>query len=51
QVIPGIYAAGEIIGGTHGNNRLGSNAVAAAVTHGFMIGYYTATGNPAPFLR
>ena len=51
QVIPGIYAAGEIIGGTHGNNRLGSNAVAAAVTHGFMIGYYTATGNLAPFLR
>lgn len=28
QVIPGLYAAGEVTGGVHGGNRLGGNAVA-----------------------
>ncbi|PAF44366.1 flavocytochrome c [Helicobacter sp. 11S02629-2] len=27
QIIPGFYAAGEVTGGRHGYNRLGSNAV------------------------
>merc|ERR1712214_265660 len=26
QVIPGLYAAGEVAGGVHGNNRLGGNS-------------------------
>ena len=28
EVIPGLYAAGEVTGGVHGGNRLGGNAVA-----------------------
>lgn len=28
QVIPGLFAAGEVTGGIHGNNRLGGNAMA-----------------------
>ena len=28
QVIPGLYAAGEVTGGVHGGNSLGGNAVA-----------------------
>ena len=27
NVIPGLYAAGEITGGIHGSNRVGGNAV------------------------
>merc|ERR1711935_1256936 len=26
QAIPGLYAAGEVAGGVHGNNRLGGNS-------------------------
>ena len=28
QAVPGLYAAGEVTGGVHGDNRLGGNAVA-----------------------
>ncbi len=28
EIIPGLYAAGEVTGGIHGANRLGGNAVA-----------------------
>ena len=34
QVIPGLYAAGEVTGGVHGANRLGGNAVADIVVFG-----------------
>ena len=27
DVIPGLYAAGEVTGGIHGGNRLGGNAI------------------------
>ena len=27
QIIPGLYAAGEVTGGIHGGNRLGGNAI------------------------
>ena len=27
EVIPGLYAAGEVTGGIHGGNRLGGNAI------------------------
>merc|ERR1712139_534473 len=33
-VIPGIYAAGEIAGGVHGNNRLGGNSLLDCVVFG-----------------
>ena len=34
NVIPGLYAAGEVTGGFHGSNRLGGNAVAEVLTTG-----------------
>ena len=34
EVIPGLYAAGEVTGGVHGANRLGGNAVADIVVFG-----------------
>lgn len=36
--IPGLYAAGEIVGGVHGGNRLGGNAIADIVTFGSLAG-------------
>lgn len=37
-VIPGLYAAGEVTGGIHGNNRLGGNAVADITVFGKIAG-------------
>lgn len=34
NAIPGLYAAGEVVGGVHGANRLGGNAVADIVVFG-----------------
>jgi fumarate reductase flavoprotein subunit len=34
NVIPGLFAAGEVVGGVHGGNRLGGNAVADVVVFG-----------------
>jgi len=38
QVIPGLYAAGEIAGGLHGNNRIGGNSIAETVVFGRQAG-------------
>ncbi|WP_304407565.1 FAD-dependent oxidoreductase, partial [Turicimonas muris] len=38
NVIPGLYAAGEITGGIHGTNRLGGNAIADIFTFGRIAG-------------
>lgn len=38
NVIPGFYAAGEVTGGIHGNNRLGGNAFADIMTYGRIAG-------------
>lgn len=38
QVIPGLYAAGEVTGGLHGANRLGGNALVETVVFGKMAG-------------
>lgn len=38
QVIPGLYAAGELTGGVHGGNRIGGNAVADIVIFGRIAG-------------
>merc|ERR1712050_485922 len=32
--IPGLYAAGEVAGGVHGNNRLGGNSLLDCVVFG-----------------
>ena len=34
EVIPGLFAAGEVTGGVHGGNRIGGNAVADIVVFG-----------------
>ena len=36
--IPGFYAAGEVVGGVHGANRLGGNAVTDIVVFGRIAG-------------
>ena len=38
EVIPGLFAAGEVAGGVHGANRLGGNAVADFVVFGRIAG-------------
>lgn len=38
NVIPGLYAAGEVTGGIHGANRLGGNAIADVVSFGRIAG-------------
>lgn len=50
QIIPGLYAAGEVTGGVHGTNRLGSNADADACGIGFISGYYVTTGKLPDFI-
>lgn len=42
DVIPGLYAAGEVVGGTHAGNRLGGNAVPEAIVFGRLAGYVAA---------
>ncbi|HHY78416.1 MAG TPA: flavocytochrome c [Clostridiales bacterium] len=44
NVIPGLYAAGEVTGGIHGSNRLGGNAVADTVVFGRIAGESAAKG-------
>merc|ERR1712070_963517 len=36
--IPGLYAAGEVAGGVHGNNRLGGNSLLDCVVFGRVTG-------------
>ncbi len=38
NIIPGLYAAGEVVGGVHGGNRIGGNAVADIVVFGRIAG-------------
>ena len=38
NVIPGLFAAGEVTGGVHGGNRIGGNAVADIVVFGRIAG-------------
>jgi len=43
QPIEGLYAAGEIAGGVHGNNRLGGNSLLDCVVFGRVAGKHAAT--------
>ena len=36
--IPGLYAAGEITGGTHGASRLGTVAITDCIVFGMIAG-------------
>ncbi|WP_409310919.1 flavocytochrome c [Pectobacterium sp. B1J-3] len=52
QVLPGVYAAGEVVGGIHGANRIGGNAVADIIIFGIRAGlqaaaYATSVNNVA----
>jgi len=38
DAIPGLYAAGEVAGGVHGNNRLGGNSLLDCVVFGRVAG-------------
>ena len=38
DVIPGLYAAGEVTGGIHAGNRLGGNAIADCMVYGRIAG-------------
>jgi fumarate reductase flavoprotein subunit len=42
QVIPGAFAAGEVVGGIHGGNRIGGNAVADIIIFGTLAGHHAA---------
>jgi fumarate reductase flavoprotein subunit len=43
KTIPGLYAAGEVTGGLHGNNRIGGNAVADIIIFGRQAGNQSAS--------
>lgn len=51
EVIPGLLAVGEITGGIHGSNRLGSNAVADCCANGYIAGQFAATGTLPDFIK
>jgi succinate dehydrogenase/fumarate reductase flavoprotein subunit len=38
QVIKGLYASGEVMGGVHGKNRLGGNSLLDCVVYGRVAG-------------
>jgi succinate dehydrogenase/fumarate reductase flavoprotein subunit len=42
KAIPGLYAAGEVAGGVHGNNRLGGNSLLDCVVFGRDAGKHCA---------
>lgn len=39
STIQGLYAAGEVTGGIHGENRLGGNGVADIIVNGKIAGH------------
>jgi flavocytochrome c len=44
ETIPGLWAAGEAVGGIHGTNRLGGNALTECVVFGRAVGTAIAVG-------
>eukprot|EP00914_Ancora_sagittata_P010819 GHVO01021107.1.p1 GENE.GHVO01021107.1~~GHVO01021107.1.p1 ORF type:complete len:477 (+),score=71.61 GHVO01021107.1:38-1468(+) len=40
--VPGVFAAGEVTGGVHGNNRLGGNSLLECVVFGRIAGQHAA---------
>ncbi|GKS81588.1 urocanate reductase [Ligilactobacillus pabuli] len=50
KVIPHFYAAGEVTGGVHGTNRLGSNAIPDCCVHGYIAGQMATNGTLPDFI-
>jgi fumarate reductase flavoprotein subunit len=50
-VIPGLFAAGEVTGGVHGTNRLGSNARRGLLRQRYIAGQMAATGTLPDFIK
>eukprot|EP01063_Lacrimia_lanifica_P027523 TRINITY_DN3875_c0_g2_i1.p1 TRINITY_DN3875_c0_g2~~TRINITY_DN3875_c0_g2_i1.p1 ORF type:complete len:1108 (+),score=473.13 TRINITY_DN3875_c0_g2_i1:112-3435(+) len=48
KAIRGLYAAGEVIGGLHGKNRLGGNALTECVVFGMIAGETIAAASKLP---
>lgn len=44
NIIPGLWAAGEVTGGIHGGNRLGGNAITDIFVYGRIAGLNAAAG-------
>lgn len=44
--VPGLWAAGEVTGSTHGSNRLGSNAYTDIMVFGRIAGEEAAKAEP-----
>lgn len=44
KIIPGLYAAGEVVGGIHAGNRVGGNAIADIFVFGRIAGANAAAG-------
>ncbi|WP_312948333.1 flavocytochrome c [Superficieibacter sp.] len=42
QPLTGAWAAGEVVGGIHGGNRIGGNAVADIIIFGILAGHHAA---------
>merc|ERR1712046_337473 len=36
--VPGLYTCGEAVGGIHGKNRLGGNALTECIVYGRVVG-------------
>jgi succinate dehydrogenase/fumarate reductase flavoprotein subunit len=49
DVIEGLYAAGELIGGVHGRNRLGGNALTECAVFGRIVGGDVPIASPSSF--
>ena len=43
-LIPGLYLAGEMVGGLHGRNRLMGNGITDSLVHGRIVGQAAAKG-------
>lgn len=50
KIIPHLYAAGEVVGGVHGTNRLGSNAIPDCCVHGYIAGQVAVEGTMPDFI-
>ena len=46
EIIPGLYAAGEVTGGIHGGNRLGGNAIVEIFVSGRTAAQAVTADNP-----